>query len=58
MGAHAAFIAAAYGVAAIIVMGLILWVVADHRAQRRALAALEGQGITRRSHAARIEDTH
>ncbi len=49
LGIHAGFILAAYG-AAVIVLGLVvLWVMLDHRAQRRALAALEAQGISRRS---------
>jgi heme exporter protein D len=48
-GPHSAFILAAYGAAALAVAALILWVVLDHRAQRRALAALEAQGIVRRS---------
>ena len=48
-GAHAGFILAAYGAALIVVAALALWVALDHRAQRRALAALEAQGVTRRS---------
>ena len=56
MGSHAGFILAAYGAAAILVAALILWVVADHRTQRRALAALEAQGFTRRGRPAGGEE--
>jgi heme exporter protein D len=48
-GAHANFIFAAYVSATIIVVCLMIWVIADYRAQMRALASLEAQGITRRS---------
>ena len=46
---HAGFIAAAYIATALVLLGLILWVVADGRAQRRRLAELEARGIKRRS---------
>jgi heme exporter protein D len=49
MGAHAGFIVAAYAVATVVVMALIVWIIADHRAQRRILADLEKQGVVRRS---------
>lgn len=45
LGPHAAFIIAAYGIAAIIVAALILHAILDYRAQRRALAALDGRGL-------------
>jgi len=48
-GPHAAFIVAAYGVAGAVVLLLIAWVLADHRAQLRLLAELEMHGVTRRS---------
>jgi heme exporter protein D len=48
-GPHATFIVAAYGAAAIVLAALVLWVRLDYRAQQRALAALEVQGVTRRS---------
>jgi len=47
--AHLDFIAAAYTAAVIVIGGLILWVTLDYRAQRRILAELEAQGVTRRS---------
>jgi heme exporter protein D len=46
---HAGFIAAAYIVTGLVLIALILWVVADGRAQRRRLADLEARGIRRRS---------
>ena len=49
LGPHAAFIIAAYAFAALVVSGLIAWVLADHAAQRRLLADLEARGVTRRS---------
>jgi len=49
LGPHAAFIIAAYLTAAIVVLALIAWVMADYDAQRRVLADLEGRGVTRRS---------
>ncbi|HSM19240.1 MAG TPA: heme exporter protein CcmD [Hyphomicrobiales bacterium] len=44
-----AFVYAAYGFAAAILLSLVVWVVADHRIQRRTLADLEARGIRRRS---------
>jgi heme exporter protein D len=49
LGPHAGFIIGAYLVAAAVVAALVIWVVADHAAQRRALADLERRGVTRRS---------
>ena len=49
LGPYAGFIVASYGVALAVVAALIVWVVADHRAQTRVLADLEARGITRRS---------
>jgi len=47
--AHIDFIAAAYAAAVIVVGALIIWVIADYRAQTRKIAELEMQGFTRRS---------
>jgi heme exporter protein D len=44
LGPHAAFIETAYGIAILIVGGIILWVIADHRRQTRHLADLEARG--------------
>ena len=49
LGPHGTFIIAAYLMAALVVMGLIAWVLADHAAQRRLLADLEARGARRRS---------
>jgi heme exporter protein D len=49
LGPHAAFIVASYVMAALVVLGLIAWVLADFRAQRRVLADLEARGVRRRS---------
>ena len=49
LGTHAGFIIAAYGASLLIILTLILWIVADYRAQRRDLAEMERQGVTRRS---------
>jgi heme exporter protein D len=48
-GTHGGFIAAAYLLAAVGLIGLSLWIVFDGRAQRRRLAELEAKGIRRRS---------
>jgi heme exporter protein D len=46
---HSGFILAAYLVTAVVLALLVLWVIADGRAQRRRLADLEARGIRRRS---------
>ena len=49
LGPYATFVLGAYGAAALIVIGMVAWVVIDHRRQARALAELEARGVTRRS---------
>jgi heme exporter protein D len=49
LGPHAGFIVGAYTMATAVVAALVIWVTADHTAQKRALAELERRGITRRS---------
>jgi heme exporter protein D len=49
LGPHAGFIITAYMIATAVVAALVVWVAADHAAQKRALAELEQRGITRRS---------
>ena len=49
LGPHAAFIIAAYAAALAVVIGLIVWVLADHAAQRRLIDDLEARGVSRRS---------
>jgi heme exporter protein D len=46
---HALYVAAAYGVSAVVLAGLVAWILADRRARLRELAELEASGITRRS---------
>jgi heme exporter protein D len=49
LGPHAGFIIGAYIMAIVVVAVLVIWVAADHVAQKRALSDLERRGITRRS---------
>jgi heme exporter protein D len=49
LGPHAAFIVGAYTIATAVVAALVVWVAADHTAQKRALAELERRGVSRRS---------
>lgn len=49
LGPYAGFILLSYAAAALVVVGLALWVVLDHRRVRRQLEALEARGVTRRS---------
>jgi heme exporter protein D len=49
LGPHAAFIIAAYGAAFVALGALALFIFDDDRRQRRALEALEGVGVKRRS---------
>jgi heme exporter protein D len=46
---HLPFIVASYAAATIVIGLLIVWIMLDYRAQRRALADLEMRGIGRRS---------
>ena len=48
-GDYTGFILAAYGFSALAIVGLIIWIALDARAQTRALADLERRGIRRRS---------
>jgi heme exporter protein D len=49
LGPHSAFIVAAYAVATAVVLLLVVWLRSDYRTQRRLLAELESQGVSRRS---------
>lgn len=46
---HVGFITAAYVLTALVIVGLIAWVLLDGRALRRRIAELEARGIRRRS---------
>lgn len=48
-GPHAGFIWLSYAAAALCVLGLVLWVWTDERAQTKRLAGLERRGLRRRS---------
>ncbi len=49
LGPHAAFIWSAYAITAVVLAGLIAWLVLDGRQQERRLADLAKRGVTRRS---------
>jgi heme exporter protein D len=49
MSAHALYVAAAYGISALAIAGLIGWILADQRGRRREAAELEASGVRRRS---------
>jgi heme exporter protein D len=56
-GKHAPFIIASYAAVALVVAGLIAWVVVDGRRLTRELERLESQGIRRRSARDNIDTT-
>lgn len=49
MTAHALYVTAAYGISAVVIAALIVWIVADRRARQREMADLEAAGLRRRS---------
>lgn len=51
LGPHALYIWASYAVVALVLAGLIGWLVFDGRHQQRRLADLEARGVRRRSSA-------
>jgi heme exporter protein D len=56
VSAHALYVTAAYAITAIVLAGLVGWILLDQRARRRELAALEAAGVRRRSDKARNLD--
>jgi heme exporter protein D len=56
VSAHALYVTAAYAITAIVLAGLVGWILLDQRARRRELAELEAAGIRRRSAKARNLD--
>jgi len=51
MSTHALYVAASYGISALTLAALALWIIADQRARQRELGVLEAAGIRRRSDA-------
>jgi heme exporter protein D len=49
LGPHALYIWASYAVVALVLAGLVAWLVLDGRQQRRLLDELDARGIRRRS---------
>ena len=52
LGPHAAFIIASYAIVAIVMLGLVAWLIVDGRRQQRILDDLEARGVRRRSRGA------
>ena len=46
---HAAYVFAAYGISALVIAGLGLWILIDQAGHKRELKELEERGIRRRS---------
>ncbi|MGN6467262.1 MAG: heme exporter protein CcmD [Rhizobiaceae bacterium] len=46
---HPWFVAAAYGISAIVIGGVVLWALLDGRGRRRGIVELETSGVRRRS---------
>ena len=46
---HELFVAAAYGISALGILGLIGWNLVDQRSRKAELAELEARGVRRRS---------
>lgn len=49
LGPHAVFIVASYAIVALVIGGLIAWIMVDGRMLARRLAELEARGVRRRS---------
>lgn len=49
LGPYAAYIIASYVITAVVIAGLIAWLIVDGRRQAHALAMLEARGVKRRS---------
>jgi len=44
-----AYVTSSYGITLVIFVGLVIWIMAQHRGLKSKLVGLEKQGITRRS---------
>ncbi|MER8481576.1 heme exporter protein CcmD [Mesorhizobium sp. M1322] len=53
MSVHALYVTAAYVISAVVLAGLIGWILFDQQARKRDLAELEASGVRRRSDKAR-----
>lgn len=49
LGKHAVFIWSSYGVVAVVLIGLAVWLISDGARLKRRLAELEARGVRRRS---------
>lgn len=49
MTTHDLYVAAAYSISTVAILGLIGWILLDQRARKREMADLEANGIRRRS---------
>ena len=49
MSTHALYVTAAYAITAVVLIGLIGWILIDQRDRKRELAELEASGVRRRS---------
>ncbi|TIX06591.1 MAG: heme exporter protein CcmD, partial [Mesorhizobium sp.] len=49
MSAHALYVTAAYAITALVLAGLVAWILIDQRGRKRDLAELEAAGVRRRS---------
>ena len=50
LGKHAVFIWMSYGAVAIVLSGLVTWLIMDGRRRSAQLAELESRGVRRRRH--------
>ncbi|CAN0654769.1 Heme exporter protein D [Nitratireductor aquimarinus] len=46
---HAGYVFAAYGISALVIAGLCLWILIDQAGRKRELKELEERGVRRRS---------
>ncbi len=46
---HTFFVSAAYIISALVIGGMVVWILADQTARKRELAELERRGVKRRS---------
>lgn len=49
MTTHMLYVSAAYAISALVLIGLVGWIIADQRGRRREMAELQASGARRRS---------